>query len=60
MDIQSSVEEKTKNMVLHGHNMTSTDHMFHYLLKYNDIAYYKEHPIIQVESNQLLSLLHKP
>lgn len=47
IDINSSVEEKTRNLVLHGHNMTSTDNMFHYLLKYDNIEYYKEHPLIE-------------
>lgn len=50
IDVNSSVEDKSKNLVIHGHNMTSTDNMFHYLLKYDDIAYYKAHPIIQMDT----------
>lgn len=50
IDVNSSVENKTKNLVIHGHNMTSTDNMFHYLLKYDDISYYKEHPLIQFDT----------
>lgn len=46
LDVNSSVEENTKNMVIYGHNMKSTDNMFHYLIKYNDLSYYREHPVI--------------
>lgn len=46
LDLKSSVERNTKNLVIHGHNMTSTDDMFHYLLKYNEREFYDEHPII--------------
>ena len=61
LDDKSSVEKNTQNLVIHGHNMTSTDDMFHYLLKYrekiqkriedpdykgNEKAYYDSHPII--------------
>lgn len=50
LDINSSVEDNTKNFVLHGHNMTSTDNMFHYLLEYNSIEYYKERPVIKFDT----------
>jgi sortase B len=50
IDVNSSVEDKTKNLVIHGHNMTSTDNMFHYLLKYDSIDYYIEHPLIQFDT----------
>lgn len=50
LDYKSSVENNTQNLVIHGHNMTSTDDMFHYLLKYNDLKYYKEHPIISFDT----------
>lgn len=46
LDVKSSVEENTQNLVIHGHNMTSTDDMFHYLLRYNDKKFYDSHPII--------------
>lgn len=50
LDVNSSVEENTKNMVIYGHNMKSTDNMFHYLIKYNDIEYYREHPVITFDT----------
>lgn len=46
LDVNSSVENNTRNMVLYGHNMKSSDNMFHYLIKYNDIDYYKQHSVI--------------
>ncbi len=46
LDHKSSVETNTPNLVIHGHNMTSTDDMFHYLLRYNKKEYYDSHPII--------------
>ncbi len=46
LDKKSSVENNTPNLVIHGHNMTSTDDMFHYLLRYNKKDYYDTHPII--------------
>ena len=46
LDYKSSVESNTQNLVIHGHNMTSTDDMFHYLLKYNEKDFYDSHPII--------------
>lgn len=50
LDVNSSVEENTKNLVLYGHNMKSTDNMFHYLLKYDELEYYKTHPTITFDS----------
>lgn len=50
IDVNSNVEDPTKNLVIHGHNMTSSDNMFHYLLKYNDLAYYRKHPIINFDT----------
>lgn len=50
IDVNSSVEDKTRNLIIHGHNMTSTDNMFHYLLKYDSIDYYKEHPVIHFDT----------
>ncbi|HHU74008.1 MAG TPA: class B sortase, partial [Clostridiales bacterium] len=46
LDYKSSIEEKSKNLVIHGHNMTSTDNMFHYLLEYKKLNFYKERPVI--------------
>jgi len=50
LDYTSSVETNTKNLVIHGHNMTSSDDMFHYLTKYKDINFLKEHPIISFDT----------
>lgn len=50
LDYKSSVEKNTQNLVIHGHNMTTTDDMFHYLLKYNELEYYKEHPLISFDT----------
>ncbi|WP_175562120.1 class B sortase [Anaerocolumna xylanovorans] len=50
LDINSSVEENTQNMLIYGHNMKSTDNMFHYLIKYNDLAYYRKHPVITFDT----------
>jgi sortase B len=46
LDYKSSVEKPTQNLVIHGHNMTSSDDMFHYLLRFNEKKYYNAHPII--------------
>jgi sortase B len=43
MDKRSSVEENTKNIVIHGHNMKSTDSMFHHLEHLLKLSYFKEH-----------------
>ena len=50
LDIKSSVEEQSKNLVIHGHNMTSTDNMFHRLLEYKNLDYYMERPVFQFDS----------
>lgn len=50
LDIKSSVEDQTKNIVIHGHNMTSTDNMFHRLLEYKNLDYYKERPVFQFDN----------
>lgn len=50
LDYTSSVETNTKNLVIHGHNMTSSDDMFHYLTKYKDINFLKEHPLISFDT----------
>ncbi|HHT87846.1 MAG TPA: class B sortase [Clostridiales bacterium] len=50
IDAASSVEENSKNLVIHGHNMTSSDDMFHYLLKYHEINFLVEHPIISFDT----------
>lgn len=50
LDHTSSVESNTKNLIIHGHNMTSSDDMFHYLLEYKDLNFLKEHPIINFDT----------
>lgn len=55
IDPRSSVEDNTKNLVIHGHNMVSTkEKMFHYLLEYTEeetgVSYYKEHPVINFDT----------
>lgn len=43
LDQNSSVEQHTTNLVIHGHNMKSTDNMFHYIAKFKKLDYFKEH-----------------
>ncbi len=50
LDSSSSIERGSKNLVIHGHNMTSSDDMFHYLLEYNNLDFLKEHPIISFDT----------
>jgi sortase B len=50
LDKHSSVESKTQNLVIHGHNMTSTDNMFHYLMKYKELDYYKARPVFTFDT----------
>lgn len=50
LDSSSSIETNAKNLIIHGHNMTSSDDMFHYLLEYNELSFLKEHPIISFDT----------
>ena len=51
LDIRGSVEDNTRNFVIHGHNMVSTEEkMFHHLLEYKKTSYYKEHPLINFDT----------
>lgn len=50
LDIKSSIERNTKNLVVHGHNMVSTDNMFHYLTEYNNLDYYRQRPLITFDT----------
>ncbi len=50
LDVKGSVEENSRNLTIHGHNMTSTDNMFHYLLKYKELDYYKARPVFTFDS----------
>lgn len=50
IDGNCNVEDPSKNIVIHGHNMQSTRMMFYELLNYNRIDYYKEHPVLTFDS----------
>lgn len=50
LDSKSSVEEPSKNMTIHGHNMYSTDNMFHYLVNYKELDYYKARPVFTFDT----------
>lgn len=50
LDYRSSVEKDTKNLVIHGHNMYSTDNMFHYITDYKELDFYKERPVISFDT----------
>lgn len=50
LNTASSLEENTKNLVIYGHNMKSTNNMFHQLLRYDKLEFYKEHPYITFNS----------
>ncbi|TAH65614.1 MAG: class B sortase [Anaerolineaceae bacterium] len=50
LDYTSSLEPYSQNLIIHGHNMTSSDDMFHYLLKYQEIDFLREHPIISFDT----------
>lgn len=45
LDQHSSVEANTKSMVIHGHNMKSTNSMFHHLVKFKNLDFYKKSPV---------------
>ena len=50
LDYTSSLECNSDNLIIHGHNMTSSDDMFHYLLNYKDINFLRKHPIISFDT----------
>lgn len=50
LDYTSSVEQDSQNLIIHGHNMTSSDDMFHYLLEYKELKFLQEHPIISFDT----------
>lgn len=43
LDENSTIEGSPSNMVIHGHNMRSTNNMFHYLEFMRKLDYFKEH-----------------
>ncbi len=50
LDYKCSVEQNSQNLTIHGHNMTSTDNMFHYLINYKELEYYKDRPVINFDT----------
>ena len=50
LDALCSVEHNSKNLTIHGHNMTSTDNMFHSLVKFKELAYLKARPVINFDT----------
>ncbi len=50
LDTKGSLEEHSKNLTIHGHNMKSTDNMFHYLVNFKEMDYYKERPVFTFDS----------
>lgn len=50
LDSRSSVEVNTKNLVIHGHNMKSTNNMFHSLEHIKDLDYFKGHTVFRFDS----------
>lgn len=50
IDSNSSIENNTQNIVIHGHNMYSTGTMFHELVEYKKLDFYKERPILSFDS----------
>lgn len=51
LDFRPSIEKNAQNLVIYGHNMVSTtEKMFHYLLDYKKVSYYKKHPLITFDT----------
>ncbi|MBH1941491.1 class B sortase [Mobilitalea sibirica] len=50
LDYKSSVEKNSQNLVIHGHNMTSSNDMFHHLLKYKKLEFIKENPVFTFDT----------
>ncbi|MDF2539691.1 MAG: hypothetical protein K0S76_2712 [Herbinix sp.] len=50
LDKNTSIEDKTKNMVIHGHNMYSLDNMFHQVNEYKELEKYKERPVFTFDT----------
>jgi len=44
-----TAEERSKNLVIYGHSVTSGN-MFSQIKKYDDIEFYKKHPVIEFNS----------
>jgi sortase B len=50
IDADSSLEEQPKNIVIHGHNMSSTKNMFHQLVNYKSLNYYNKRPVFTFDT----------
>jgi sortase B len=50
LDYKSSIETNNQNIVIHGHNMTSSDNMFHYLINFKELDYYKARPVFTFDT----------
>ncbi|MDF2869469.1 MAG: hypothetical protein K0R05_1044 [Anaerocolumna sp.] len=50
LNADSILTENAKNLVIYGHNMKSTNNMFHQLLRYDNLSFYKENPYINFDS----------
>jgi sortase B len=50
IDPHGSLERKDKNIVIHGHNMASTQNMFHSLVNYKSLDFYKKRPVFTFDS----------
>lgn len=50
LNADSILTENAKNLVIYGHNMKSTNNMFHQLLRYDKLSFYKENPYINFDS----------
>ncbi len=50
IDKKSTIENTPKNVVIHGHNMRSTNNMFHYLEFMKDLDYFKKHTTINFDT----------
>jgi sortase B len=50
LDYHSSVENDTRNLVIHGHNMKSTNSMFHQLMKFKTLDFYQSCPVFTFDT----------
>ncbi len=49
LDYRCSIDKPTTNWIIYGHNMKNGS-MFHALMNYKNEAYYKEHPVIKLDT----------
>lgn len=48
----SNIKDNNSNIIIYGHNKINSTQMFSDLLKYQDIAFYKEHPNIKITTEE--------